>query len=147
MDIEAGNAGALDTNGTGWFIGFSDWTKPTNPDTPCLRYMPKYSLAHTLHMKWMEHPAGDDRGAQKPPSEGRTVSILVSERGGFRIEFSSSSTFNDEETVKVSLSRHGDFVIWGENIHHRWFIDEQCTILTLRWIPIEREEVAALQQS
>ncbi|EKV00424.1 hypothetical protein Lepto7375DRAFT_2538 [Leptolyngbya sp. PCC 7375] len=28
MDIEFGNLDNLDTNGTGWFIGFSDWTMP-----------------------------------------------------------------------------------------------------------------------
>jgi len=24
--VEFGNAGGLDTRGTGWFVGFSDWT-------------------------------------------------------------------------------------------------------------------------
>jgi len=27
VDVEFGNAGDIDTNGTGWFIGFSEWAK------------------------------------------------------------------------------------------------------------------------
>ncbi len=27
MDLEFGNAGSIDTRGTGWFVGFSDWTR------------------------------------------------------------------------------------------------------------------------
>lgn len=136
MDIEFGNVETLDTNGTGWFIGFSDWTKANVSGIPDLRFMSKDALAHTLHVKWMIHPANDDRGTAKPPSEGRTISILVSESGKFRLEFSKSQDFPTEQTIKYTLQNHGDFVIWGENIHHRWFVDETCTILTLRWVPV-----------
>lgn len=136
MDIEFGNAGKLDTHGTGWFIGFSQWTQSGNAEAANLRYIPKGSLAHTLHAKWMVHPAGDDRGSQKPPSEGRTISILVSERGVFRIQFAPNQHFGASETVEYTLNAHGDFIIWGENIHHRWFVDEECTILSLRWTPV-----------
>jgi hypothetical protein len=136
VDIEFGNAGALDTNGTGWFIGFSDWARANVPGMTDLRFMPKNSLAHTLHVKWTAHPANDPRGAAKPPSEGRTISILVSERGTFRLEFSPAGDFQAREVVRHTLQNHGDFVIWGENIHHRWFVDEACTVLTLRWVPI-----------
>ena len=27
LDVEAGNASELDTHGSGWFIGFSDWAR------------------------------------------------------------------------------------------------------------------------
>jgi hypothetical protein len=134
MDVEFGNAGDLFTNDTGWFLGFSEWTK-SETAAANLRFMPKERRSHTLSMKWMDHPAGDDRGTAKPPSEGRTLSILVSERGVFRIGFSSTPAFSDERTEKFALTRHGDFVIWGEGLHHRWFVDDRCTILTLRWIP------------
>ena len=69
MDIEFGNAGAINTNGTGWFIGFSEWAKANLAGVTDLRYMPKDALARTLHVKWMDHPANDDRGTVKPPSE------------------------------------------------------------------------------
>lgn len=136
MDIEFGNAGTLETDQTGWFIGFSQWAKSREAQAANLRYMPKDSLLHTLHVKWMAHSANDNRGTQKPPSQGRTISMLVSENGSFRIHFAPNDQFDEAELIEYRLSAHGDFVIWGENIHHRWFVDEACTIMTLRWIPV-----------
>ncbi len=135
MDVEFGNAGDLDTLGTGWFLGFSEWTRATPPGVSPLRFMPRDRRSHTLCMKWMTHPEGDPRGAAKPPSEGRTISILASERGRFRIEFSEHEDFPEGGTTSVTLARHGDFAVWGEALHHRWFADEEATILTLRWVP------------
>ena len=37
FDVESGNAGDLDTNGTGWFIAWSDWAKSSGTN---LRHMP-----------------------------------------------------------------------------------------------------------
>jgi hypothetical protein len=136
VEIEFGNVGQLDTHGTGWFIGFSDWVKSRDDQIPSLRYMPKDHLAHTLHAKWMSHPVHDDRGTHKPPSEGRTISLLVSNEGLFRLQFAPNDVFSESQTVEYRLNNHGDFVIWGEHIHHRWFVDQACTILTLRWIPL-----------
>jgi hypothetical protein len=97
--------------------------------------MPKDLRAHTLTMKWMFHPKGDLLGAMKPKSEGRTISIMVSERGRFRLQFSGHAHFPGADLVEHVLDRHGQFCAWGADIHHRWFVDEDCTILTLRWIP------------
>ncbi len=135
MDIEFNNAGDLDTSGTGWFIGFSEWAKTRLQSVPDLRYMPQEHRSHALCVKWMRHPTHDPRGAAKPPSKGRSISILVSESGAFRLEFSEHRDFPPEQTVRHTLRRHGDFVAWGENLYHRWFADEKCTILTLRWTP------------
>jgi hypothetical protein len=132
MDVEFGNAGELFTNETGWFVGFSEWAKSGGGD---LRFMPRERRSHALCMKWMNHPASDDRGTAKPPSEGRTLSIFVGVRGLFRIQFSARADFPDSETTEFILERHGDFVVWGEGLHHRWFVDAACTILTLRWVP------------
>ncbi len=133
MDIEFGNAAQLDTNGTGWFVGFSECAK--SQIAASLRYMPQDRRAHTLCMKWMQHPAHDSRAAVKPVSVGRTISILVSESGAFRVEFSRRQDFSEDLLIRHILRRHGDFVAWGENLYHRWFADEDSTILTLRWIP------------
>jgi hypothetical protein len=134
MKLETGNAGRIDTAGTGWFVGFSDWARAGAPHLPDLRYMPAERRAHTLCMKWMAHPAGDPRGAVKPPSEGRTLSVLVSESGRFRLRFCENGRF-DGEVVEHLLEHHGDFCIWGERIHHRYDVESPSTILTLRWIP------------
>jgi hypothetical protein len=135
MDVEFGNAGEIFTDETGWFVGFSEWAKTGSAERSELRFMPKEQRSHTLCVKWMFHPACDGRGEAKPPSEGRTLSILVSEGGRFRIEFSERSDFPPEETIGFRLERHGDFFVWGERLHHRWFVDADCTLLTIRWIP------------
>lgn len=135
MDIEFDNVANLDTSGTGWFIGFSDWARARLAGVADLRYMPADRRSHSLCMKWMTHPAHDPRGVAKPPSQGRTISILVSEGGCFRLDFSASADFRQPDVLRYRLRRHGDFVIWGEGLHHRWYVDEACTILTLRWIP------------
>lgn len=136
MEIEVGNAGAVETGGSGWFIGFGDWTRGPDPDQGNLRFLPQDTLAAAVQVKWMAHPAHDPRGTDKPCSEGRTISLLVSEGGCFRLEFSPDPSFSPEGLVRHTLERHGDFVIWGPGLHHRWFVDKPCTILTLRWTPV-----------
>lgn len=141
MEIESGNVANLDTHGTGWFVGFSAWTRSPAPEAPShpgrdLRFMPRNALSHSLQMKWMVHPAGDPRGMAKPASEGRTVSIMVSETGRFQLEFAPDVNFAPAMLKHHLLQRHGDFVIWGAGLHHRWRVEEACVILTLRWTPI-----------
>lgn len=135
MEIEFGNAATLDTNGTGWFVGFSDWAKEKLSGGPNLRYLPKETGAREICLKWLFHPKGDPRGAVKPPSFGRTLSILVSETGCFRLQFSRQPDFPAADRVEYTLEKHGQFVVWGEHLYHRWLVDSDCTILTLRWTP------------
>ncbi len=137
MPIEFGNAGGIDTGDTGWFLGFGAWTRSAEPGLPDLRFVPMDALARGVQVKWMTHPADDPRGTGKPCSEGRTISLLVSEAGRFRLEFAPDPRFSPRALVRHSLERHGDFVIWGPGVHHRWFVDEPCTILTIRWMPVQ----------
>ncbi len=132
MEIEFGNVNDLDTRGTGWFIGFGAWTKDGDSD---LRYVPEDARSRGLCLKWMDHRAGDPRGAVKPPSEGRTLSILASDSGRFRVEFSDDPAFPEARTTSYLLARRGDFVAWGGGLHHRWSVEDDCTIVTLRWVP------------
>lgn len=135
MDVEFNNAAGLNTEGTGWFIGFSEWTKANTPGIPDLRYMPQDQRLHTLCVKWMQHPAGDPRGGAKPMSNGRSVSIMVSESGRFRVAFCERPDFPEARILRHTLTRQGDFVAWGANLYHRWTAIEDSTILTLRWVP------------
>jgi len=140
MDVEFNNVANLDTGGTGWFIGFSDWASARLPGVSDLRYMPAELRSHSLCMKWMTHPAGDPRGVAKPPSMGRTLSVMVSDAGRFRLQFARDQKFSKGQMRCYTLRRQGDFVIWGENLHHRWQVEEACTILTLRWVPDEFDD-------
>lgn len=131
MDIEFGNAGSVDTEGSGWFLGFSDWTKANNS---YLRYIQQNTDLRSLCVKWFAHKKGNPNGESKPISEGRTISILVSTNGRFRLEFSSAPDFRQNEVKSFILKEHGDFVIWGSNLYHRAFGEEDSTILTIRWL-------------
>jgi hypothetical protein len=97
--VEFGNAGDIDTNGTGWFIGFSEWTKGP---APALRHVPADVPASGPCVKWFSHPAGHPDGEAKPRSEGRTVSMLVSEASEFRIELSLAGDFPPQERQVLS---------------------------------------------
>lgn len=136
LDVECGNAGRVDTSGTGWFIGFSEWAKSGNGN---LRHMAAEALSSELCVKWYHHPAGHPNGDPKPVSEGRTISILVGPPSRFRIECSLNSAFPPEDTVSCELRETGDFMIWGDGIFHRAFGIEPATILTIRWKPREAE--------
>jgi hypothetical protein len=137
VDIEFNDAGLLDTQGTGWFLGYSDWVKPSATGMTALRHMPKDLRSHTLCMKWMHHRKGDPLGTDKPRSEGRAMSIMVSAHGHFRLQFSEDPQFPPAATVEHVMRGHGQFSVWGAGIYHRWYVDEDCTILTLRWTPEE----------
>ena len=113
MTIEFGNAGSLDTGGSGWFIGFGPWISDGHGASHPLRFMAEDRAARAFQMKWMHHPAGDDRGSGKPPRQRRTISMLVSESGAFRREFATSADFEERELIRQRLGNNGDYVIRG----------------------------------
>jgi hypothetical protein len=129
MDLLTGNAHETDTRGTGWFLGFSDWTRRPGPD---LLHVPQDQPLTGLCCKWFDHPDGHDSGP-KPISEGRTLSLLVSADSAFRLDFCRSAGFDDGAVRTVVLQRHGDFAIWGAGLYHRWRCERRATILSLRW--------------
>jgi len=130
MNIDTGNAYDQDTCGTGWFVGFSEWTRAS---TDGLRHVPKGEAVSGLSMKWFDHPPGQE-GHAKPVSEGRTLSILVNEGGEFEIDFCVSADFSGEVRT-VRLARPGDFAAWGVGLFHRWRCVRRATVATVRWGP------------
>lgn len=132
LQVESGNAGTLDTHGSGWFIGFGDWARSASG----LRHMPADALAQGLCVKWFWHPAGDPNGEAKPLSEGRTMSILVGPPSDFRIEVSAEPGFPPEATRVIHLRETSDFAAWGPGLHHRAFGLQPAGIQTLRWRPL-----------
>jgi hypothetical protein len=136
MDVEFGNAGRLDTQGTGWIVGFSPWTRSGGTRDVDLRYMEEDALSRTLSIKWKNHPAPDPDGGDRPISEGRTISILASETGKFRVKFSLDQTYPAGHVQEYLLEKHGDYVIWGEGIFHSWSVESPCTIMSVRWVPV-----------
>jgi hypothetical protein len=130
MDIETGNAHEADTQGTGWFVGFSPWAKDS---VGGLRFVPQDQPVTGLSIKWFRHPPGHV-GDAKPVSTGRTVSILATGGGHFEIDFCERPDFTGDVRT-VSLRREGDFAMWGEGLYHRWRCIAEATIGTVRWTP------------
>jgi hypothetical protein len=139
LPVEFGNAETTETSGTGWFIGFGAWAKNGNSE---LRYIPQELGSQGLCMKWYVHPAGHPNGEDKPLSTGRTVSILVSARSHFELEFSRTANFDPDSTASHTLRKVGDFAIWGPGVYHRAFGRQEATIVTLRWEPVIAEPSA-----
>ena len=131
LPLEFGNAGEARTDGTGWFVGFSDWARAPFD----LRWLPFETRSHGLSIKWYRHADGHPYGEPKPISTGRTISILVNEGGAFRLWFSASPAFEPGATVERVLRCPGDFAIWGAGVYHRTWSLAASTILTVRWIP------------
>ena len=128
MDLLTGNAYDADTRGTGWFLGFSDWARRPGCD---LLHVPQDRPLSGLCCKWYDHPAGQE-GGNKPISEGRTISLLVSTDSQFRLDFCLDAAFEGEVRT-VLLRRHGDFAIWGAGLYHRWQCVRRSTIMSVRW--------------
>ena len=130
--VEFGNAGDVPTQGTGWFVGWSDWAHGPFD----LRWQAAQNAATGLCIKWYAHADGHPHGEVKPLSSGRTISILVGGEGAFRIDFCRSPAFEPEATRTHVLRRAGDYAIWGEGLYHRTWSLEPSTILTVRWTPV-----------
>jgi hypothetical protein len=130
LPVEFGNAEGVNTGETGWFIGFSEWTKSA-PHS--LRNIPTGAQTAGLCLKWFTHAAGDPSGQQKPINTGRTVSILLSRESEYQLDCSSNLDFEPDLSITHTLRRAGDFVIWGADVYHRAFGIQPATILTLRW--------------
>lgn len=133
MDIDIGNAHDLDTQGTGWFVGFSPWAADSAGQ---LRHVPQERPVTGLCVKWFNHPDGHESGDGKPVSEGRTISILVTDDAEFHIEFCDRADFKGE-LQRAVLRREGDYAAWGEGLYHRWRCVRRATIATVRWTPGE----------
>ncbi len=140
--LEYGNAWQLrspDQPHSNWIIG-------DHPAIPkhSLRFVPHSglnagpdapALLENLCVKWFEHQPDDNPawGQAKPPSQGRTLSLLAGE-GEFELRFRRGP----EELVLV-LDVPGDYALWGEGLEHCWRPLRPSPLLTLRWQPAQAE--------
>src|SRR5262245_53626291 len=90
-----GNVAAAGKDTRGWFLG---------------HFMPGAdNPLHTgaVELKWYTHAKGETRDQWSPPSEVRTLNILI--RGHFVLLFPSR---------EVALEKEGDFVLFGPGVAH-----------------------------
>jgi hypothetical protein len=130
LPVEFGSAASVETQGTGWFIGYSAWCRSGGHD---LRHMARDAEAHGLCVKWFAHEPGHPDGEPKPLSTGRTVSLLACGESEFVLEFSGDAAFDPARTATHVLQHAGDYAMWGAGVHHRAFARRRATIITVRW--------------
>lgn len=75
-----------------------------------------------VEVKWGIHPAGDTRDGWTTGDQRTTLLILV--QGTFRIDLTEDS---------FTLSKQGDYAVWGPGIDHSWHAIEDSTVITVRW--------------
>jgi len=90
----------------------------------CGQFIKEDSLRKTegVEVKWGVHKKGEERGEWGVSEKAMNMAVLV--RGKMRI------IFPDEEVV---LIRGGDYVMWGSGLAHKWRVEEDTTVVTIRW--------------
>jgi hypothetical protein len=109
VGINFGNANDASPEYKGWFTGHF----VGEPD----------DLEHSeaVEIKWGVHGPGDER-AEWSSDQATTITILI--RGRMRM------IFQDREYV---LEKEGDYVIWASAIPHKWAVEADSLIITVRW--------------
>src|SRR5947209_2087251 len=85
--------------------------------------------ATLIGVKYYHHPAGDDRGRDRPADEMCALTMLVSE-GRWRQRVWDEGT---GESVEVILQGPGDYIAWRPGLKHCWYPEQASSMLTVRW--------------
>jgi len=75
-----------------------------------------------VEVKWGIHLAGDKRAEWTADEQRTTLVLLV--QGSFRIDLTEGT---------VTLTRQGDYAVWGPEIDHRWEALLDSVVVTVRW--------------
>lgn len=94
----------------GWFVGGS------LNESLGLRH------THDVEIKWGTHKAGDERTEWVTSEVRTTIAILIS--GSYTVMFRDRT---------ISLSKPGDYVMWGEGQDHRGLSPQDSLLMTIRW--------------
>ncbi|OLR93348.1 cupin domain-containing protein [Actinokineospora bangkokensis] len=105
-----GNANEDGTDTRGWLVGhFIDHDKGVRHQDG-------------VEVKWGVHPPGDKRAEWTADDQRTTLVILIS--GHFRVDVTGGS---------ATMTRQGDYVMWGPGVGHSWEAAEHSVVLTVRW--------------
>jgi quercetin dioxygenase-like cupin family protein len=75
-----------------------------------------------VEVKWGIHPTGDTRPEWTNDDQRTTLVLLV--EGNFRVNLTEGG---------VTMSRQGDYVMWGPGIDHSWKALSESVVITVRW--------------
>ncbi|GAA3033740.1 signal peptidase I [Actinokineospora globicatena] len=106
----SGNAADDTTNTRGWLVGhFIDPSEGVRS-------------SKDVEVKWGTHPEGDKRPDWTSDDQRTTLVVLVS--GHFRVDLTEGGH---------TMTRPGDYVMWGPGIDHSWEALAASVVMTVRW--------------
>ena len=106
----AGNAETDAADRRGWLVG------SFLPATAGVR------ASADVEIKWAHHPQGDTRTEWTSDDKRTTIIFLIS--GAFKIDLTEGGS---------TMTRQGDYVMWGPGIDHSWTALEESVVVTIRW--------------
>jgi quercetin dioxygenase-like cupin family protein len=106
----AGNANEDAADTRGWLIGH--FIEPTQG----------VRATNAVEVKWANHPAGDKRPGWTADDQRTTLVLLIS--GEFRVDVTGGSK---------TMTRQGDYVMWGAGVDHSWEALADSVVMTVRW--------------
>ncbi|MGI5826241.1 MAG: cupin domain-containing protein [Patescibacteria group bacterium] len=97
-------------------------------------FMPEGSPGHStdVEIKWGEHKKGEKRDTWSLNGKAAMASIVV--KGKMRV------IFEDKDVVV----KEGQYLVAPPNIPHKWIVEEDCLVLTVRWpsLPADHQDVS-----
>jgi quercetin dioxygenase-like cupin family protein len=105
-----GNAAEDDSERRGWFLGH--FIDPADG----------VRSSKAVEVKWGIHSAGEKRPEWTADDQRSTLVLMV--QGSFRIDLTEAT---------VTLTRQGDYVVWGPGIDHTWEALSDSVVVTIRW--------------
>ncbi|MQA12463.1 MAG: signal peptidase I [Pseudonocardiaceae bacterium] len=105
-----GNAAEDGQETRGWLLGH--FIKPSD----------HVRSTQDVEVKWATHPAGEKRPEWTTDDQRTTMLLLV--EGHFRLHLT--------EGV-VTMTRQGDYAVWGPGIDHLWEAVDDSVVITVRW--------------
>jgi len=108
--VRCGNALADGAHHHGWFIG------------RFLEVPHDLRSSHTVEVKWSTHHAGTQKRLWGMSEEATTLCVLI--KGHVSLQFPGRECL---------LSQEGDYAIWSAGVPHRWAVEQESLVLTVRW--------------
>ena len=107
---QTGNANEDGTSTRGWLVGH--FISPSEG----------IRSQKDVEVKWANHPAGDKRADWTADDQRTTLVLLID--GHFRVDATECSS---------TMTRPGDYIMWGPGIDHSWEALAESTVMTVRW--------------
>lgn len=90
-----------------------------------------------VEVKWGIHRAGDrNPGGFVANKSAKSMSVMVA--GHFRLHFRDAA--HPDANQVVDLDCAGSYVVWDKGVEHDWEAVTDCTVLTVRWPSVPKDQ-------